>query len=131
MVVRVIREAIEASGSSKYVFPSTRTEGPLRGDAVTKHYERICRRTDPKIVGLGPHDIRRTIGSTMRKLRTSTEDRGHVFNHVSGAKAKVTSWNYDPGEHDDEKSAALEKWERELRRIVDLDAPKVVELRRG
>ncbi|HET9689034.1 MAG TPA: hypothetical protein VFP79_17845, partial [Pseudolabrys sp.] len=72
---------------------------------------------------------RRTIGTTMRKLGISTDDRGHVFNHVSGAKSKVTSWNYDTGEHDHEKRAALEKWERELRRIVGLDSVKVVELR--
>jgi hypothetical protein len=49
---------------------------------------------------------------------------------VSGAKSKVTSWNYDAGEHDQEKRAALEKWELELRRIVGLASPKVVELRR-
>jgi hypothetical protein len=72
----------------------------------------------PKIEGLGPHDIRRTIGTALRKLGVSVEDRGQVFNHISGAKAKVTSWNYDAGEHDHEKHAALEKWERELLRII-------------
>jgi integrase len=51
-----------------YVFPSDRTKGPLRGDAVTKALQRICRRLIPKIEGLGPHDIRRTIGTSMRKL---------------------------------------------------------------
>jgi hypothetical protein len=131
MTVSVIREAITASGASKYVFPSSRTKGPLRGDAVTKALQRLCRRMVPKIEGLGPHDIRRTIGTSMRKLGISTEDRSHVFNHVSGAKAKVTSWNYDAGEHDHEKCTALEKWECELRRIVGLDEPKVLELRRG
>ena len=130
MAVRVIGQAIRASGDSKYVFPSSRTEGPLRGDAVTKALQRICRRMDPKIEGLGPHDIRRTIGTSMRKLGISTEDRGHVFNHISGAKSKVTSWNYDAGEHDYEKRSALEKWERELRRIVGIDTPNVDELRR-
>jgi integrase len=118
MSVSVIRQAIATSGASSYVFPSDRTKGPLRGDAVTKALQRICRRLIPKIEGLGPHDIRRTIGTSMRKLGISTEDRGHVFNHISGAKAKVTSWNYDTGEHDQEKRDALEKWERELTRIV-------------
>jgi integrase len=123
MSVSIIGQAIAASGASSYVFPSSRTEGPLRGDAVTKALQRICRRLTPKIEGLGPHDIRRTIGTSMRRLGISTEDRGHVFNHISGAKAKVTSWNYDTGEHDQEKRHALEKWELELRRIVCLDAP--------
>ena len=120
MSVIVIRQAIKASGASRYVFPSSRTEAPLRGDAVTKALQSICRRMVPKIVGVGPHDIRRTVGTLMRKLGVSTEDRGHVFNHISGAKAKVTSWNYDSGEHDQEKRAALMRWEGELRRIVSL-----------
>ena len=88
MAVSVIRQAITASGSSEFVFPSSRTKGPLRGDAVTKALQRICRRMDPKIEGLGPHDIRRTIGTLMRKLGISTDDRSHVFNHVSGAKSR-------------------------------------------
>jgi hypothetical protein len=78
----------------------------------------MCKRMNPKIEGVGPHDIRRTVGTTMRKLGISVEDRGHVFNHISGAKGKVTSWNYDAGEHDGEKLVALEKWERELIRLV-------------
>jgi integrase len=124
----IVREAIEASGSSEYVFPSHRTDGAIIPDAVTKALQRMCRRMKPKIEGLGPHDIRRTVGTTMRKLGISVEDRGYVFNHVSGAKSKVTSWNYDAGEHDDEKREALEKWERELRRIVGLDGAKVIQL---
>jgi hypothetical protein len=60
----------------------------------------------------------------MRKLGISVEDRGYVLNHVSGAKSKVTSWNYDPGEHDDEKRRALDAWDRELRRIVGLESPE-------
>jgi integrase len=131
MSMDVIRQAIMASGASSYVFPSGRTEGPLRGDAVTKSLQRICRRLNPKIEGLGPHDIRRTIGTSMRRLGISTEDRAHVFNHISGAKAKVTSWNYDPGEHDQEKRDALKKWEYELRKIVGLDSPEAIELRKA
>jgi len=129
LAVSVIRQSVAASGASKYVFPSTSTGGPLRGDAVTRALKRICRRINPSIEGLGPHDIRRTVGTCMRKLRISTEDRGHVFNHVSGAKSKVTSWNYDAGEHDYEKRAALEQWEHELRRIVELEVLKISDLR--
>ena len=133
MAVKIVKEAIEASGESEFLFPSTRVteNAPIRPDAVTKQLQRICRRMTPKIDGVGPHDIRRTIGTTMRRLGVSVEDRSYVFNHVSGAKSKVTSWNYDVGEHDDEKRAALEKWERELRRIVGLDASRVIELRRS
>ena len=120
LALAVLAEAMMASGDSEYVFPSGKTEGAIRPDAVTKQLQRTCRKMDPKIEGLGPHDIRRTIGTTLRKMGVSVEDRSYVFNHVSGAKAKVTSWNYDAGEHDDEKRRALQLWEQELKRIVGL-----------
>jgi integrase len=129
--ISIIEEALADAGNSPFLFPSTKSrsdvrtkgakakhEAPIRPDAVTKQLQRTCARMVPKIEGLGPHDIRRTIGTTLRKLGVSVEDRGYVFNHISGAKAKVTSWNYDAGEHDDEKRGALNLWERELLRIV-------------
>jgi integrase len=133
----VLDEALKDSGDSFYVFPSPKNnEGrsavrtdrrhlptPIRADAVTKTLQRMCARKSLSIEGLGPHDIRRTVGTTMRKLGISVEDRGYVMNHVSGAKSKVTSWNYDAGEHDDEKRRALDAWDRELRRLVGLDVP--------
>lgn len=129
MAVAVILEAIAANGSSEFVFPSRRTANAIMPDAVTKSLQRLCRRMIPKIEGLGPHDIRRTVGMTLRKLGVTVEDRSYLFNHISGAKSKVTSWNYDPGEHDDEKRSAINKWEGELRRIVGLDSCNVVELK--
>lgn len=130
LALEVLRDAMVCSGDSPFVFPSRRTDGPIRPDAVTKQLQRMCGRMKPKVEGVGPHDFRRTAGVAMRKLGVSVEDRGFVFNHISGAKAKVTSWNYDPGEHDDEKVAALEKWERELRRIIGTGgSAKVVQLR--
>ncbi len=122
--VGIVKEAIAASYESEFVFPSAKTAtlgSPIRADAVTRQLQRLCKKMSPPIEGLGPHDFRRTCGTEMRKLGVSVEDRGHVFNHVSGAKSKVTSWNYDAGEHDAEKRRALKSWERELRRIVGLD----------
>ena len=116
--VEILQQALDASNSDTFVFPSPKNDGAIRPDAVTKQLQRICKKMQPRIEGVGPHDFRRTCGTTMRKLGISVEDRGHVFNHVSGAKAKVTSWNYDAGEHDDEKRRALEAWERELGRVI-------------
>jgi integrase len=129
MAVGVVREALVDAGGSPFLFPSNKTDVAIRGDAVTKAFQRICKRL--KIEGAGPHDIRRTIATTLRKLGVSVEDRGHLLNHISGAKSKVTSWNYDAGEHDVEKRAAIEKWEREMRRLVGLAVPTVVQLRAG
>jgi integrase len=129
MAVAVVREALADAGGSPFLFPSNRSDGPIRGDAVTKALQRICKRL--KIEGVGPHDIRRTIGTTLRKLGVSVEDRSHLLNHISGAKSKVTSWNYDAGEHDVEKRSAIERWDWELRRVVGLAMPTVVQLRAG
>jgi integrase len=120
----ILKVAIAAS-PSPFLFPSSKTGGPIIADAVTKALKRICARVRPKIEGLGAHDLRRTVGTNMRRLGVSVEDRGHVLNHVSGAKSKLASWNYDAGEHDVEKRAALERWEHELRRVVGLDASAV------
>ena len=65
-----------------------------------------------------PHDLRRTVGTLMRKAGVDTEVRAHKYNHVGGAKSKVTSWNYDAGEHNDEKLGGLKKWEARLLAIV-------------
>lgn len=119
-----LRIITEAESDSPFLFPSTKTDGAIRPDAVTKQLARTCKRL--KIEGVGPHDIRRTIGTTLRKLGVSIEDRGHVFNHISGAKAKVTSWNYDAGEHDDEKLRALQRWERELIRLTGNIEAKII-----
>jgi integrase len=120
--LEILQHAMEASDGDGFVFPSSKTEGPIRPDAVTKQFQRMCNKMRPKIEGVAPHDLRRTCGTEMRKLGVTVEDRGYVLNHVSGAKAKVTSWNYDAGEHDAEKRRALERWERQLRRVVGLDA---------
>ena len=124
----VIAVALQDNDTA-FVFPSTKTDGAIRPDAVTKQLARMCARMQPAIEGLGPHDIRRTVGTTMRKLNISVEDRSHVFNHISGAKSKVTSWNYDAGEHDDEKQKALTAWENYLSSLVGPQAGNVVPLR--
>jgi hypothetical protein len=53
------------AGDSPFLFPSTRTEGAIRGDAVTKALQRISKQL--MIGGVGPHDIRRTIGHNTAK----------------------------------------------------------------
>ena len=121
---QILKSAIEESGEGPFVFPSRKAStigAPVRADAVTRQLQRLCKSMEPKIEGLGPHDLRRTVGTEMRKLGVTVEDRGYVFDHVSGAKSKVTSWNYDAGEHDTEKRRALELWEVELWRIAGVD----------
>lgn len=130
MAVDLLKSMREDASGSRFVFAGKDAVTAIIPDAVTKALQRICKRL--KIGGVGPHDIRRTIGTRLRVAGVSVEERGHLFNHVSGAKGKVTSWHYDAGEHDDEKRHAIETWERVLRGIVGLDAAdNVVRLARA
>jgi hypothetical protein len=52
--------------------------------------------------------ILRTIGTSMRKMGNSTEDRGRTFNHISkveGHESRAGTTMF--GEHDHEKRSAL------------------------
>jgi integrase len=124
LAVAIIREAIAQGGGSPFVFANDRTGRAIEGPALRKAMQRTCTRLG--IVGEGarpgqrpsPHDLRRTVGTLMRQAGIDVETRAHIFNHVSGAKGKVTSWNYDAGEHNVEKLAGLRRWEARLLGIV-------------
>jgi integrase len=119
MALEVFMAAIESAGRSPFVFPSHKTNSALRGDSITQFLDRNGTRL--KIDGLGAHNLRRTVGQRMRIAGVPVDHRAYVLNHVDEAKSKVTSWNYDPGDHDAEKLAALEKWEAALRSILDVN----------
>ena len=62
-----------------------------------------------------PHDLRRTAATQMAKAGVPRFIVGKVLNHSEkSATAIYERYSYDP-----EKKAALEKWERELRRILE------------
>ena len=130
LAVSIIREAMALGSDTKgkgsaFVFANEQTGIAMEGPALRKAMQRMCTRLG--ITGDGgrpgqrpsPHDLRRTVGTLMRECGVDVEGRGHVFNHIGGAKSKVTSWNYDAGEHNREKLAALMKWEARLKAIVE------------
>ena len=62
-------------------------------------------------------------------MKVPRADAERVLNHVKGAKSSTFGKHYDQHGYDEEKYAALLKWERELRRIVGLAVEgNVVEL---
>jgi len=72
-----------------------------------------------------PHDLRRTAATQMTKAGVPQAIVGKLLNHVEKGVTRV----YDRHGYDPEKKAALEKWARELRRILGTPAKaKVVEL---
>ena len=127
--LEVLQQA-HTDSRGEFVFCGKDGRTAIIPDAVTKALQRICKRLE--INGVGPHDIRRTIGTRLRIAGVGVEERGYLFNHVSGAKAKVTSWNYDAGEHDTEKRRAITVWEHVLMTIIKTDQPtNVITLARG
>ena len=130
LAVKVIKEAVALGRGSPWVFVNDASSNAITGPALRRAMQRMCKRLG--IAGEGgkvndagelvqhpsPHDLRRTVGTLMRKAGVDTEIRAHIFNHVGGAKSKVTSWNYDAGEHNDEKLGGLLKWEARLLAIV-------------
>lgn len=62
-----------------------------------------------------PHDLRRTCATMLGGLGVSRFDQDRVLNHSDNSVSAV----YDRHRYDEEKRAALEKWETKLLKIVD------------
>jgi hypothetical protein len=65
------------------------------------------------------HDLRRTVGTNLARLGISKDIRARLLNHVEGARS-VTDAVYNQHEFWHKKRAALELWERDLKRIIGL-----------
>lgn len=75
-------------------------------------------------------DLRRTVATRLAGLGFDETVIGRTLNH---ARYSVTAKHYNQFQYDDEKRAALDAWDAELRRIVENRAKtkaKVVNLRR-
>ena len=71
-------------------------------------------------------------GHEPRAAQSARADAERVLNHVKGVKSSTFGKHYDQHGYDDEKYAALLKWERELRRILAFAVEdNVVELKRA
>ena len=117
LATRLFRDAIGLAAGSPYVFPSP--DDPkthMWETAATKAMGRFCEQM--KMAPAYPHDLRRTAGTTLARLGVPHEIIMRVLNHVREAKRTTLAKHYDLHGYDAEKRAALEKWERELRRLI-------------
>jgi integrase len=116
LAVRLIREARELAGDSRWLFPNARGDGPMESTAPVKALGRA-----EHILGLGEirvHDMRRTMTTQMQKLGILPIVVAHILNHISVTKATVTSRHYGHYDYSSEKRAALIKWAKRLEAIV-------------
>ena len=73
------------------------------------------------------HDLRRTAASYMAEAGVDRFHIAHVLNHRSVTHSTVTAI-YDRYRYDKEKRAALERWAKELDRIVNHGQAPVLSL---
>ncbi len=105
-----------ADSKTEFVFPGRGSlSTAISPHAVTRAMSRLT--TQLGIESATVHDLRRTFGTSLARLGISKDIRARVLNHVDGARS-VTDAVYNQHEFRDEKRAALQRWEDELRGIV-------------
>lgn len=107
--------------SGPCVFSTTGGEKPISGFSPAK------KRADlfSGVTGWRIHDIRRSVGTGMARLKVPKEIRGRVLNHAQ--KRDVTD-TYDTYEYLAEKRSALDTWGQKLTSIIRPTEDKVVPL---
>jgi integrase len=124
--VELIEEAIDVAEArnSPFVFPGkNKPSQPMRGPSMNWAFNSVLWALE--IEDGTVHDIRRT-GSTLmtsERLSVSPFIRSKVLAHYdTGGGAQVSATRYDANSYVREKRAALEQWQRLLRRVVGIDA---------
>lgn len=119
-------EQLPERGESRWVFPSPRGDKAI-GVGALSHSIRL-KQAQIGVPNLHPHDLRRTSASRMTSIGIPRETVRRLLNHVETDVTAV----YDRYSYDPEKRAALERWARELGRIIGRpEKAKVVELAGG
>jgi hypothetical protein len=113
----LFREAVEATGDSKFVFPGQRSPSHIAPRSVSKAMERT--RQNLGIQDITIHDLRRTAGTSMGRFGVPRDVRERILNHGGKRKGNVTDGVYNRYEYDAEKRAALELWADALDGIIE------------
>lgn len=74
------------------------------------------------------HDLRRTIATNMQRMGIQHEAVEHLLNHREKSRTGIAAV-YQVHDYKPEKRRALERWERELGRIIAGEDAKIVPLR--
>lgn len=123
-VATLLKTAIADSGNSPFVFPAfdrrRMIDKPVTRHAPDHAYASLTRKLgwldEAGAVNTGIHDLRRTVATNMARIGIP----GELIDRVQGrvARGNKVSAIYNRHEYLAEKRDALERWERELLRIV-------------
>jgi integrase len=125
-------EIVEAvrpySGDSKFIFRSSyKDDAPIErhtlSRAIARHWKEIGFKE-----AFTPHDIRRTVRTKLAEIG----EQDHIAERVLGHKLQGMMAVYNRHSYDQEKRAALEKWEARLKKIIEasVQVDNVIPLRR-
>ena len=118
MAVAEVERALSLTPhNSAYVFatPELEEDAHVLASSVTRAMSRMT--SEIGIKGASPHDLRRTVGTELARLRIPRDVRSLVFNH-SPRSSDVKDAVYNRYAYDKEKREALTAWEKHLSAII-------------
>ena len=113
LALDVLRGLPSFVDSSRFVFPDQTGQRPTPWRTLTRAVDRIARRFE--IEPFAPRDIRRTVKTHLARIGVLQEVRNRLQNH---ALDDVGSKHYDRFDYLDDKRAALQGWDLEIRRAL-------------
>jgi integrase len=121
-----IIESLPRIGDSPLVFPASRAGSSNPVSGFSKAKTRLDALSGVK--GWRIHDIRRSVATGLQRLGVGLEVTESVLGHQSGSRSGIVGV-YQRHEYRDEARDALNRWGRELERIIGREVAKVVALR--
>jgi integrase len=118
MAVKLIEEALAASGDSPYLFPDATGKNSIDPHAGSKGLYWV--RPQIGVSDWTIHDMRRTMATNLAMLGIEKHVVSLILNHVSstGGRAEGVTAIYNRYSYDREKRQALELWANRLEAIL-------------
>ena len=112
LAIELLGEIKQLSGDSRFLFPAKLKDTHITGSSID-HAVRRCNFNGVK--PWTPHDCRRTTASYITSMGISRLVVSKILNHSESSSVTAV---YDRHSYDNEKQHALERWAKELKRII-------------
>jgi integrase len=128
-VVPLSKKALDILGQvrklapdSRYLFPAKKGEGGMDPRLITRWCRKIQDQLD--FEKFNSHDLRRTCATGLGALGVDRLTIGKILNHADSGVTGI----YDVHEYFEQKKKALNKWARNLNRLINPDENKVISI---
>jgi integrase len=128
LAMAIIESAMDRSGRSPWLFPSSLDSAPMRSRSATRAVIRF--RPGISLGDIGTHDLRRTMATGLGDMGTPEEVIERVLNH---APRTVAGRHYNHAKYLEQMRRALDAWAERVQAVINDHAPtsNVVVLRTG